>query len=265
MIVTAYTKSGKHSVRVVGESANLVIKCKQFQAWFDGFDHENMDLRLVNIQSADIFQNGKVIFVKMETLVYHRNREPGEEPRQISGIVFLRGNSVTIFAIAVCEETGEAFVLTIRQPRVPVGSYAYWEVPAGTMDKDDGMRSRVLEEVQEETGLDFRDATLHELGTWVPSTGGCDEQVTSFAAIKTLPARVLEAAQAKIHGADGELEHISLELLSIEAFIAALAQGTMSDAKALASVMLLLLKQAPKMVAEFVKDVVACMSTSQPY
>lgn len=249
MIVKAKTSDGKNSVQVVGQSADVVIGCQQFQHWLDTFEYGPMDLRLVSIQSADIFDGGRVIFVKAETDVVDR-----ANGKKIPGIVFLRGNAVTVLIFIECVETGEVYVLTVRQPRIPVGQYRFCELVAGMMDKKDGVVGRALAELWEEAHIRISKRDLRYLGVSVPSTGGCDEQINSFYAHKKLRRKKIDYLLSRSWGAEGENEQTLIRLQPIPEFVKSLATGDIIDGKALSTLMLLLLKQAPYTVTQLLKE-----------
>ncbi len=70
---------------------------------------------------------------------------------RVPGIVFLRGGAVAILVLLACED--KTFILLCRQPRVPVGSVSFPEIPAGMLDGDGKFAGVAAKELEEETGL----------------------------------------------------------------------------------------------------------------
>ncbi|KAI1365295.1 hypothetical protein F5Y08DRAFT_338854 [Xylaria arbuscula] len=101
-------------------------------------------LRSITVQSYDLFGGKRVGFLKLQALV---SNAAGET---LPGAVFLRGPSVGMLVILVPEDvsssatTGhhdgeeERYVILTIQPRVPAGSLAFAELPAGMVDDGDG-------------------------------------------------------------------------------------------------------------------------------
>lgn len=232
MFITATTSDGKHTVRVVGQSADVVAACPQFQNWLDRFDHKHLNLRMVNIQSADIFIGGKVVFVKMECDVVKRKNK-----QSIPGIVFLRGDAVAILVFVVCEETGQVFVVTTKQARVPLGNAGYVEIPAGMMDKQDGIVSRAIAELREETGLVVGKDKLRQLGAFCPSAGGCDEEIVCFATFVRVSGKQMRKLAKKLHGVPDEGEEMTIQFRPLSVFLSDLRDGKILDGKALVAMM----------------------------
>lgn len=226
-------------VRVCGRGAVEVVESPVFNDWLNRkFDHENLQLRGIEIQSSDIF-GARVAFVKMKTdVVKRRSKKP------VPGIVFLRGDSVTMLVFVVCKETGEIFVVTTKQARVPLGSAGFIEIPAGMLD-DDEVNSRALAELDEETGLHInrrKKEKLRKLGKFTPSAGGCDEQITCFSVTIRVSRRKMGTIAKYLRGVDEENEEIAVEFLTVEQFLAHLQLGAITDGKAFAALMMFLLQ-----------------------
>lgn len=257
MIVYAETFDKQHHVEVVGQSADMVIECKQFQQWLDNFDHKNMDLQLISIQSADIFGGGKVIFVKMETKVFDRQTQ-----KPIPGIVFLRGNAVAILCLVVCKETREIYILLTTQPRVALGCYNFTETVAGMIDKNDGVIGRTIAEMKEETSITINQAELQFLGEWAPSAGGCDEKLISFLVVKELCQNTINEILLKIHGAEDENEYINIKMYTLSDFVDYLKENlnqnsaSVGDAKILSTITMLMVRDNPIAILELLKTAV---------
>lgn len=251
MLDKVTTSDGLQSVKIVGQDVEAVIGCTQFINWFDNFDHQKMLMELINVQSVDIFENHKVVFVKIA--VYARDRQTG---RLLPGIVFLRGDAVTIFTLVVCKETGEIFVVLVRQPRIAMGCHAFLEAPAGMLDKDDGLTGRAIAEMAEETSLKIAATELIQLGTFAPSTGGCDEKITCFCVVKHLPQAAIAKILNQTHGLANEFEQIHLNLLPVTDFVAQLKDNILIDSKIFMPIMFMLLQKSPATVIQVLQSMI---------
>lgn len=130
-------------------------------------------------------------------------------------------------------EEGKRVILTI-QPRIPAGSLAFPEIPAGMLDDSGTFAGGAAKEIQEETGLvipqdelvDMTALTLELLGeredgetlqTGVyPSPGGSDEFIPLFLCQKRMPRRDMEGLQGRLTGLRQEGEKITLKLVPLE-------------------------------------------------
>lgn len=74
-------------------------------------------------------------------------------------------------------EAGE--VILVRQYRHAIGCWA-WELPAGTLKKNEEPRNAAARECQEEIGL--IPSRLDPLGAFFPTPGYCDEEMNFFKA-----------------------------------------------------------------------------------
>lgn len=122
-------------------------------------------------------------------------------------------------------------ILTI-QPRIPAGSLAFPEIPAGMLDDSGTFAGGAAKEIQEETGLlveqgDLIDMTLlaskagqasngESLQHAVyPSAGGSDEFIPLFLCQKVMPRKEIEDLQGKLTGLRDEGEKITLKLVPL--------------------------------------------------
>ncbi|EEQ87026.1 NUDIX family hydrolase [Blastomyces dermatitidis ER-3] len=211
-------------------------------------------LRHIQIQAVDFFGGNRLGFVKLKADV---SNDHGEK---LPGSVFLRGGSVGILLILqpndVPEnsETDKHAILTI-QPRIPAGSLAFPEIPAGMLDDDTGtFAGGAAKEIKEETGLvilqdeliaitalanslprrDQKQETRgggegsgrkdtngngeEKLQTGVyPSPGGCDEFIPLFLCQKRMARKEIEELHGKLTGLRKEGEKITLKVVKLEA------------------------------------------------
>lgn len=216
---------GGKSVPVTGQEVKEVVDSFVFNDWLRRFDHKKLELRGIQIQSADVFGE-RVVFVKMKCEVIDR-----ETGKPVPGIVFLRGDSVTVLLFVVCKETGAIYVVTTQQTRVPLGSAVFEEIPAGMLDGDE-IVSRALSEIREETGLVVSKKQLKPVGSFHPSAGGCDEQIGCFAATVYVSKKRIAKLESWFHGLEKEGERIRIIFRPLREFIIALRDGKVTDGKA---------------------------------
>jgi len=228
------TVAGNKVILTAEKGINIaqILHWGHFLEWIAEFEKPGNKLNLtkVHFQSVDMF--GKHIgFVKFKSEVL-------KEGKYVPGIVFMRGPSVAILTILICE--GKEYALTTVQARVPI-SQLFLEIPAGMLD-DGTFMGKAANEMQEETGIvvkieDLIDLTLLAYGSKYPgiypSPGGCDEYIRLFLYRQEVSAEKLKELEGKCTGAIGTHEFISLRVLPLET----LWQET-SDVKALSSLFL---------------------------
>ena len=187
--------------------------------------------RRIVIQSVDFFGGGRIGFIKLKADVTNDNNE------KLPGSVFLRGGSVGVMLILQPDdapqnsEMDKQVILTI-QPRIPAGSLALPELPAGMLDDSGTFSGGAAKEIEEETGLkipteDLLDMTKLALpkgsqdgehlqqGVY-PSPGGCDEFVPLFLWQKRIPRAQMKEWQGKLTGLRDHGEKITLMLAPLD-------------------------------------------------
>ncbi|KAJ5319153.1 hypothetical protein MYU51_013745 [Penicillium brevicompactum] len=195
------------------------------------FHQDPYVLRKIEIQAVDRFGGARLGFVKLKASVSNGQGET------LPGSVFLRGGSVGMLLvlqpddIANPTDNDERAILTI-QPRIPAGSLAFPEIPAGMLDDSGTFAGGAAKEIQEETGLlveqgDLIDMTLlaskagqdsngESLQHAVyPSAGGSDEFIPLFLCQKVMPRKEIEDLQGKLTGLRDEGEKITLKLVPL--------------------------------------------------
>ncbi|KAL9130156.1 MAG: hypothetical protein Q9217_001591 [Psora testacea] len=213
-------------------------------------------LRNIDIQAVDFFGEGRVGFVKLKAEV---SNDKGEK---LPGSVFLRGGSVGMLVecadsfpqllkpvtnkhysqlilqpddVPEDTETEKQVILTL-QPRVPAGSLAMAELPAGMLDDSGTFEGGAAKEIAEETGLEIPPdelLNLTELAISAPSSvstseeehlqravysssGGSDEFIPLFLWQKRVKRDTLEQWQGKLTGLRDHGEKITLMLCPLE-------------------------------------------------
>ncbi|KAJ5775393.1 uncharacterized protein N7511_000404 [Penicillium nucicola] len=196
------------------------------------FHNDPYVLRKISIQAVDRFGGNRLGFVKLKADVSNGHGET------LPGSVFLRGGSVGMLLILQPNdlpkdsEKDKKAILTI-QPRIPAGSLAFPEIPAGMLDDSGTFAGTAAKEIQEETGLLVEQSELIDMTALAlqagqepdsgeqlqravyPSAGGSDEFIPLFLCQKRMPRSEIEALQGKLSGLREEGEKITLKLVEL--------------------------------------------------
>ncbi|KAK4972573.1 hypothetical protein LTR66_001129 [Elasticomyces elasticus] len=191
-------------------------------------------LREIKIQSVDFFGGGKKVgFVK---LVAEVSNDDGEK---LPGSVLLRGGSVGMLLVLQPDDVDassedDKHVLLTVQPRIPAGTLALPELPAGMLDDSGSFSGGAAKEIEEETGLKVEQDDLVDLTSLAfspdphdstgeslqkamyPSAGGCDEFVPLFLYQKRIPRDQLKEWQGKLTGLRDQGEKITLKVVPLK-------------------------------------------------
>ncbi|KAH8180219.1 NUDIX domain-containing protein [Sarocladium implicatum] len=206
-------------------------------------------LRSITIQSYDLFSSSRLGFLKLTADVKNSADE------SLPAAALLRGPSVAMLVILVPEDAPEErYVVLTVQPRVPAGSLAFVEIPAGMVDGEGNFKGVAAKEIEEELGLVIKEDQLTCLSdlavpsnnstsndndeglpaAMFPSAGGCDEHVTIYAHERRVPRAQLEEWTGKLTGLRDHGEKITLKLVAM----GDLWKEGARDAKALAALAL---------------------------
>ncbi|KAI0119831.1 hypothetical protein F4814DRAFT_255921 [Daldinia grandis] len=228
-------------------------------------------LRNITIQSFDLFGRAprqRLGFLKLTAEI---KNSAGET---LPGSVFLRGPSVAMLVMLVPDdvpaghEDSERYVVLTVQARVPAGSLAFVELPAGMVDEGGTFAGTAAKEIKEELGLEIPASELRCLSDLVattgpissrgdedanggrsggegegdenlpqamyPSAGGCDEHIPIFIHERRVPRETLKEWTGKLTGLRDHGEMITLKLVPMRD----LWREGARDAKCLAAVAL---------------------------
>ncbi|GKZ69033.1 hypothetical protein AnigIFM50267_004211 [Aspergillus niger] len=194
------------------------------------FSKDPYILRKIDIQSVDRFGGGRLGFLKFKAEVSNENGET------LPGSVFLRGGSVGMLLILQPDdvppsaEDEKRAILTI-QPRVPAGSLAFSEIPAGMLDDSGSFAGGAAKEIQEETGLTIPQEELIDMTSLAlssvpeegetlqkavyPSAGGSDEFIPLFLCQKRMPRKEIDSLQGRLTGLRQHGEKITLKVVPL--------------------------------------------------
>lgn len=135
------------------------------------FHNDPYTLRSITIQSVDYFSPTRIGFIKLSAVVRNGKNET------LPGIVFLRGGSVAILMILrPSDSKTERWVIMAEQPRIPVGSLTFMEIPAGMLDNEGTFVGAAAKQIAEETGLEIKTRDLKDLtGLALKKAGALDD------------------------------------------------------------------------------------------
>ncbi|KAF4537750.1 Nudix family hydrolase [Lasiodiplodia theobromae] len=192
------------------------------------FHDKPYSLRSIKIKSVSFFGE-RIGFLKFEAKITNAADE------ELPGVVLLRGPSVAMLMILRPHDNkSERLVIMTEQPRVPAGSLAFLEIPAGMMD--DGTETfagAAAREIKEETGLTVRRNELKDLtalaldkvenhtgehlqNAMYPSPGGCDEYIALFLWEKVLNRQSIEKIKGRLSGLRSQGEMVRIRLIPYE-------------------------------------------------
>ena len=229
-------------------SKDQLLAFPAFKTWLDTLEHslgaqerethtfhsEPYRLRGIEIQSVDFFGGGRIGFLKLKADV---SNDSGEK---LPGSVFLRGGSVGMMLLLqpddIPEDTeAEKQVILTVQPRIPGGSLAMAELPAGMLDDSGTFAGAAAKEIAEETGLEIPNSDLIDMTEMAiapaakpaepeerlqramyPSPGGSDEYIPLFLWQKRVKRDSLKEWQGKLTGLRERGEKITLMLCPLE-------------------------------------------------
>ncbi|KAI0522233.1 hypothetical protein F5B22DRAFT_643254 [Xylaria bambusicola] len=221
------------------------------------FHKDPYALRSIAVQSYDLFGGKHVGFLKIQA---HVTNSAGES---LPGAVFLRGPSVGMLVILIPEDAQNAeeerYVILTIQPRIPAGSLAFAELPAGMVDDSDEGKfaGTAAREIYEELGIEIPASELvclsdlaaaadndrkstadgEEEGlpsAMYPSAGGCDEYIRIYMHERRVPRDTLKEWTGKLTGLRDHGEKITLKLVPMHD----LWREGLRDAKALTALAL---------------------------
>ena len=185
----------------------------------------------ITVQAIDRFKGGRLGFLKLKADIHT------DDNQSIPSSVFMRGGSVAMLLVLKgVEESSEEYVILTKQPRVPVGSFSFVEIPAGMIDDCGSFAGAAAKEIEEETGLTVKEdelVNMTELASQAaagngeedeldvlqnaiyPSPGGSDEFIPLFLVRKTMQKHEIDELQGKLTGLRDHGEKISLKIVKL--------------------------------------------------
>jgi len=162
---------------------------------------------------------GRVFTVRVETIALPKGGELQAE-------IIRHPGSVVIVPL-----TGHNEILLVRQYRPAIGKWA-WELPAGSLKPGEDVEHAARRECQEETGQVA--ARMQRLGSFFPTPGYCDEQMTFF---KASGLRAPGAGDEEAH--QDEDEDIEVRPFARDELQRMIASGEIIDLKTIAGLSLI--------------------------
>lgn len=205
-------------VKVSGDNVLKALDSEQFQGWLKDLD-SRFEVRAIHFQSVDLDvradKEPRVRFIKFRAdLVLD-----GMKMRQV---VFMRGGSVAILVVLVCE--GEEHALLTRQARFAAGFSDFLEIPAGTLENDGTVAVAAVRELYEETDIVVKAEDLVDLVELIygdrfkgifGSPGACDEFFGLLLLRMEITRQQLTEFQGKFTGLIAEGEKIKLRVVPL--------------------------------------------------
>ncbi|KAL7784354.1 hypothetical protein V8C37DRAFT_395915 [Trichoderma ceciliae] len=232
-----------------GLSESQLQAFKPFNTWIDTltkslalqagtchpFHHDPYALRNVTVQSYDFFGAGRLGFIKLTASV---SNSAGET---LPAAALLRGPSVAMLVMLVPDDvppgSDERYVVLTVQPRIPVGSLSFVELPAGMVDGSGNFKGVAAKEIEEELGIAIHEdelTCLSELAgasvehqetmgggenltaAMFPSAGGCDEHITIYSYEQRIPRSQLREWEGRLTGVRSHGEKITLKVVPMQ-------------------------------------------------
>ena len=180
------------------------------------FHSDPYTLRTITLTSATHF-GPRLGFVTLDAHVANAGGET------LPGTVFLRGGSVAMLLVLTERGAADEWAVLTVQARVPAGSLALAELPAGMLDAHATFAGAAATEIEQECGIVIREDELLDLGKMAgleggvfPSPGGCDEEMRLFACRHAVEKGRLAEWRGKLTGLRDEGEKITLKLVKLE-------------------------------------------------
>ncbi|KAH6664946.1 putative NUDIX family hydrolase [Halenospora varia] len=226
-------------------SKEVLLKWKPFAEWIETlkaslklqyrdtkplhpFHDDPYVLRKIHIQAVDYF-GPRPGFIKLDAVLQSANKG---KPLTLPGKIFMRGGSVAMLMILRPEDSrDERLVIMTEQARIPAGSLAFLEIPAGMIDDAKTFSGAAAKEIEEETGMKIPTSELIDMTklamedspnpenlaqAMYPSPGGSDEFIALFLWEKKMERLEIEALKEKLTGDRLQGEMIKLRLINYE-------------------------------------------------
>ena len=176
----------------------------KFKFWKQQLELNGLKIHKINDHFIRRRHNGEVLFAMLTV------DADTPEGNKIPPVCFLKGHAVSVLVCLIDDQTGEKFLVLVRQRRISDGSQTY-EHPAGMVDVDDDPADTAAREVGEEIGLTIRPDELTKLNPrlWYPSTGTSDEGMHYYFVEKTMPRAAIMTFHHKNMDSESELEYIT--------------------------------------------------------
>ena len=182
----------------------------KFRRWKNDLLAQGLSIESIEEIYTRYRHNGDALF----SLVLLHATTP--EGTTIPPICFLKGQVVSVLVVLIAEETGEKFVLLVKQRRICNGGLIY-EPVAGMVDGEDIPLEVAVKEVEEETGVKVEAKDVHLLHDepYFVSTGTSDESIYLYFTEIYLPLTRIQSYHNRKTGLDHEHEFIWTHVATI--------------------------------------------------
>ncbi len=182
----------------------------KYRFWKNQLQQNGLTIHKIDEKWIRRRHNGEVLFAMLEL------DATTPEGDRMPPACFLKGHAVSVLVALTDADTGDKFVVLVRQRRISDGSHTY-EHPAGMVDADDNPAEVAARELDEEIGLTARPDELTKLNSrlWFPSTGTSDEAMHFYFVEKTLSRAEIMAFHHKNMGVESEHERITTEVTTL--------------------------------------------------
>ncbi len=183
----------------------------KFKLWKKTLIENGLDIQDIREVFTRYRYNGEALF----SLVELDATTP--EGDKIPPICFIKGEVVSVLVCLIDKDSGEKYLLLVRQRRICTGGYTY-EMVAGMVDRDDDPLEVAIREVQEETGVSVTAEQVHPLNRdrLYASTGTSDEGLYFFYCELEMDKEEIAAYDAQERGAEYEHERIVTHLVPFQ-------------------------------------------------
>ncbi|GAB3273660.1 hypothetical protein GCM10027347_46190 [Larkinella harenae] len=181
-----------------------VVEAPKYRFWKQQAETNGLIIHKVDEYYVRRRHNGEVLFAMLEV------DADTPEGDKIPPALFLKGHAVSVLVCLIDQETGEKYVVLVRQRRICDGSHTY-EHPAGMVDASDDPAEVAAREVGEEIGLTVTPEELTKLMNRLcfPSTGTSDEAMHYYFVERKMPRAEILAFHHKDMGVASEFERIT--------------------------------------------------------
>lgn len=162
---------------------------------------------------------GRVFTVRVETI-------PLPKGGELQAEIVRHPGSVVIIPVTAQNE-----IVLVRQYRPAIGRWA-WELPAGTLKPNEDVERAARRECQEEIGQ--IPSRLERLGSYFPTPGYCDEEMTFFSA-----SGLREPGPGDEEAHQDEDEDIEVRAFGHDELRALIKSGAVIDMKTIAGLSLI--------------------------
>lgn len=205
---------------------------------------------LHSIEIMSVYWHGtRIFFMEVKPNITGIKLDPEtSKAKDLPAVTLLRGGSVAMLMILRPKDSrDEKLVVMTEQPRVSVGSLAFWEIPAGMLDDEHNFEVAAAREIEKETGFEIPKSELIDMtelalryselpeenlrSAMYLSPGGCDEYMALVLWEKELDRLEIEQLKCRMTGQRKEGQTVTQKLVNYEA----LWREGARDAKTLAA------------------------------